>query len=294
MEEVPEFVQAAEHDGSPYIYPLRCINSEINRLAAGLDIEFFTGGYAHNITAWFNQHFHQDPYWRLYLPVSGEFQLVFDGMKFKVAPGKMTLVPPNVQFAFEPGTPSTHFFLHFFSRELERRFHRQYPLALPVNTAEKRKDIEKILFHDDIKPEDMSFADFAVCKNTMLNLLAPFVDKMLNEQFGTNVSGTFFKVITAIENMLPGEVDISKLTKISGMSRAGFSASFRKTFGMGPRKYSIMRRMAYAKSLLLQSNMTAKEIAAKSGYENEYYFYRVFRKIVKMTPLEYRKKGHID
>lgn len=272
----------------------RFLNSDSNRLVAKLDIELFVIGLGHNIIWWPNQLLHQDPYWRLYLPLKGEFNLLFDGMKFQVKPGKMILVPSCTQFAYEPGTPSTHYYLHFFSKELDKRFHLQYPLALPTETAEKTADFEMLMQLGCKENTDMDFYNYVIIRNKMLELLAPFVDNLLKGQSGQNDQGAFSKVFTAIENMLPGEVDIRQLAKLAGMNRAQFSASFRNTFGMGPREYSIHRRIAKAKMLLLMSNLSAKEIAVKVGYDNEYYFYRVFRKIAKMTPLEYRKRSQID
>jgi AraC-like DNA-binding protein len=64
--------------------------------------------------------------------------------------------------------------------------------------------------------------------------------------------------------------------------------TFRKTFGF-PVTEGIHRvRMQHAKSLLLLTSMTIKEIATHCGYENVDYFRRLFRRFFDMQPNQFR------
>jgi AraC-like DNA-binding protein len=39
------------------------------------------------------------------------------------------------------------------------------------------------------------------------------------------------------------------------------------------------------------SGQTIAEVAREMGFEDQFYFSRVFRKVMGMSPVEYRKRG---
>ena len=73
-----------------------------------------------------------------------------------------------------------------------------------------------------------------------------------------------------------------------GLSSSYFSALFRQAVGSNPSDYIIDFRLRKAKQLLKESNYRIYEIAEMVGYENNYYFNRLFKKVVGCTPKEYR------
>jgi len=50
-------------------------------------------------------------------------------------------------------------------------------------------------------------------------------------------------------------------------------------------------RVNRAKFMLRNYPMTLKEVAANCGYTDIAYFCRIFKKIVKLTPTQYRGEG---
>ena len=75
----------------------------------------------------------------------------------------------------------------------------------------------------------------------------------------------------------------------AGTDRDSFSRGFRQAVGMSPKSYLIQTRINHARMLLLRTGMTAREIAREVGYHDEFFFYRLFRKRVGMTPTGYRE-----
>ena len=55
--------------------------------------------------------------------------------------------------------------------------------------------------------------------------------------------------------------------------------------------YLTLVRIDRAKFMLKEYGSSLKEIAAHCGYHDVAYFCRVFRRITKITPTEYRLKG---
>ncbi|MGM9648403.1 MAG: helix-turn-helix transcriptional regulator [Butyricicoccaceae bacterium] len=62
---------------------------------------------------------------------------------------------------------------------------------------------------------------------------------------------------------------------------------FSQTVGVPPGRYLKLRRLEYAKSLLLQTDMTVSLAADLSGFSGANYFAKVFRKEFGITPSEY-------
>ena len=64
---------------------------------------------------------------------------------------------------------------------------------------------------------------------------------------------------------------------------------FRKAFGCSPREMMLQLRMQHARNLLLETGLSIKEIAARSGYLRQHEFARAFHRHVGLTPSEWRR-----
>ena len=84
-------------------------------------------------------------------------------------------------------------------------------------------------------------------------------------------------------------VDVDQLARLERMSCTTFRIAFKKHTGISPNEYIIAQRISVACRLLAQTELSVKEIAGEVGYADQYYFSRIFKKKVGMTPLKYRK-----
>ena len=83
-------------------------------------------------------------------------------------------------------------------------------------------------------------------------------------------------------------VDLRKIARQSGLSYVQFLRRFKACAGMSPSEYLGMLRIQKAKSLLSDSPLRIKEIAAACGFENEYYFSNYFKARTDLSPSEFR------
>lgn len=84
-------------------------------------------------------------------------------------------------------------------------------------------------------------------------------------------------------------VELAELCELIGVSPQHLCRIFKRCTGMRPMEYIIRRRVAAAKNLLANSDHSIGDIAYWCGFDNNNYFWRIFRQIEKMTPGEYRK-----
>lgn len=73
------------------------------------------------------------------------------------------------------------------------------------------------------------------------------------------------------------------------MGYSNFRRIFKEYTGFSPAKYIQEVRMNRVKEALTNTTRPVKQIAFDMGYENEDYFFTAFRRIIGMTPVEYRK-----
>jgi AraC-like DNA-binding protein len=84
------------------------------------------------------------------------------------------------------------------------------------------------------------------------------------------------------------KIDLTFLSHELMLSVDYIRHEFKKHYGLSPIQYLIGKRVDYAKHLLITSDMSIKQIAFQCGFENEYYFSRLFKKITNTSPRQYR------
>jgi len=258
-------------------------DSPARRMASRLDLEILEMGVA-EVKVWPDRGFVADPFFRLYFVESGGTELLFAESAFPLRAGNLYLLPANVPFRYVPKEYLRHRWLHFCSSTLERTPHFQQPLGVPSKDAEERMAELYALADTPDKLESVMRMDIVVRQ-----LLVPFLAAMPEEEGHFERLDAFSQVIDHIDRHLDKALSIPELAALLRMGRNEFSAAFRHAFGVPPKQYLTQRRVGRAKVLLLRTRLHVKEVAAQVGYNNEFFFYRIFRKYAGLTPDEYRR-----
>lgn len=88
---------------------------------------------------------------------------------------------------------------------------------------------------------------------------------------------------------------VQDIAKAFSFNSSYLCSLFRKYKGISPNEYIIARRMAHAKALLKNNaDLSVKAVAESIGYEDPYYFSRVFRAYTGCSPSEYKKNHTPD
>ena len=83
---------------------------------------------------------------------------------------------------------------------------------------------------------------------------------------------------------------LEKLARDANISVPHYCAEFRRCFGIPPVEYLIGARMKHAAMLLRDRNRRVGEIALDVGYDDLFYFSRLFKKRFGVSPREFRRK----
>ena len=83
---------------------------------------------------------------------------------------------------------------------------------------------------------------------------------------------------------------IEKYAQLCEVSETYFYRCFKKWSGSSPIEYRNILRLANAESLLRCTDMKIKEIAETVGFDDAFYFCRIFSEKFGLSPKEYRKR----
>ena len=84
-------------------------------------------------------------------------------------------------------------------------------------------------------------------------------------------------------------LQVSKLAAVANFSPSHFFAVFKQATGFAPMDFFIRLRMQRACELLDETIMCIKEVADELGYDDPFYFSRVFKSVNGMSPTDYRR-----
>jgi len=94
--------------------------------------------------------------------------------------------------------------------------------------------------------------------------------------------------IAYMKQHLNQPLQVAKLAQAAHTSPSHFFALFKRWAGCSPIDYFIHLRMQRAGQLLATTTRSVKEIAADLGYDDPFYFSRVFKSIHGVAPSDYR------
>lgn len=86
------------------------------------------------------------------------------------------------------------------------------------------------------------------------------------------------------------KIVLSELAALMNVSTMYFSNSFKSAFHISPKQYILNMRLTESQRLLLQTELSVKEIAYAVGFENENYFSEFFSAKMGISALKFRNR----
>jgi AraC family transcriptional regulator, arabinose operon regulatory protein len=125
----------------------------------------------------------------------------------------------------------------------------------------------------------------------LLELLAPLVatarpDQALRTRLHV---GAFRQVLEHIERHLDGRLRVPELAAVAGYEKVYFARVFRRAMGIGPAAYILKRKIESAQRLLLETDSTLDEIAARLAFTDAFHLSKTFRRLTGTPPSAFRE-----
>jgi len=133
--------------------------------------------------------------------------------------------------------------------------------------------------------DNLSYANFC-----LYHFIASFIFRNHNfSRFQNKDDNIITQAILFMRENLDKRLWIDEIAFKFSYSASHFSSLFRKQTGFAPLDYFIHLKMQKACQLLNLTEMKIKDVSAFIGYDDPYFFNRIFNKEMGMSPSEYRR-----
>lgn len=157
-------------------------------------------------------------------------------------------------------------------------------------SAEMRYMFSAIL--QEIESTDRDFKT-QYCQS-MLNLIMINVlrHKSMNISLATHkkISRECATVKDYIDKNFKNNLTLDELSDIAHLNKYYLVHNFSKTYGLSPINYLLEKRIEECKHLITTTNLSLSQISQIVGFSSSSYFSQSFKRIVKLSPMEYKKR----
>lgn len=260
------------------------------------------------------------PYFRLYYIDAGEGEISNVSTKMKLESGFLYLIPSFTLCNLFCKNYLSQYFVQFFEESSDgislfadnrsilkvaateidiMNFSRLLEInpGRGINRSDNPRIYEKNIFYKEYQEFNnrQSIATFTETHGILLQLMARFLtsDMCENKDAG-HVPVKILNAISYIQLNLHRDLSVSYLARRANLHTDYFSRLFHQHTGERPVKYIHEKRIERAQYLIGTTQMTYAEIATKTGFENVFYFSKIFKKITGMSPGNYKKQMDMD
>ncbi|MEY8428398.1 response regulator [Lachnospiraceae bacterium 46-15] len=97
-------------------------------------------------------------------------------------------------------------------------------------------------------------------------------------------------IFLEMQNRYTENISLTELSQKYGVSSGHLSALIKKELGLSFSEYITSRRIQKAQELLKNESLSVEEVANAAGYHDYFYFTKVFKKTLGISPSKYRKQ----
>jgi len=223
----------------------------------------------------------------------GEAEVIIGDQKIQVTAGDLLLLPTGEahRYSTPDKNPWTIYWIHYrgplaqyfqtylgFHGNL-RRIHLGYQPRLVVD------------FNGLLSVQDSGFREQPLihAANRLRQLLTALPLSHQNAQPQQQTQLNLDQLHQLMRSHLNDRLDLDQLAEAAGLSRYHFIARYKQLTGQTPIQHYLHMKIERACYLLDTGESSISSIAEQLGYEDSYYFSRLFKKVMGVSPTNYRR-----
>ncbi|GAA0416105.1 AraC family transcriptional regulator [Virgibacillus salarius] len=224
-------------------------------------------------------------------PLAGRTQFQFNGTPYILSPGKIIHGGAKMELAQKMfGDTNWEYILVLYridNSKLEDTSFSQQHFELSTGQSPRLVEILMRLWQVYNQRGGISMFQTEMLFREALNeaLLS-----VINRQNSCESHTLFERVSNYIHENYYQSLTIASLEEQYNVNRNRLSYVFRRHAGMGPAEYLLNYRIKMAQKMLFTRNVSIQQIAQAVGITDPFYFSRVFKKQVGISPTKYREK----
>lgn len=220
-----------------------------------------------------------------------------NGDRFRVTPGTVLLLYPNVYHSYKPDS-DTGWSEYWVGCD------GSYPKWLVKEDAfrDKKNSVFKLGRYDSLRDDFLQLCHLSLAGHSPAiksQLLGGLINRLLGRMLVIHNAPPVFeddgitkvveKITGYLEANIETDIDMSELPVIAGMRYDRLSPLFQQATGMTPHQYYLDKKIQKAVSLL-RSGLSVKETSYRLCFDSPYYFSRIFKKKTGESPANYKNR----
>lgn len=238
--------------------------------------------------------------------VNGKGWYKVNGSEYKVQKGQFFILPPNVPHSYGAAKNDswTIYWIHF-SGEYAPIYAEGMQTPQNINVATNSRIMDRINIFEEILltlQSGDSLEHLRYASSLLHHFLASmrYLGQFRKSQPTSNVSFhessdadvICERTIHFMKENIENRISLHHITDYTGYSQSHLSAIFKKHTGMSPLAYFNKLKIERACLLLRDTGLKINQICLKLGFDDQYYFSRLFSKTMGMSPTAYREEVH--
>ena len=147
-----------------------------------------------------------------------------------------------------------------------------------INGQELEKAFFKLNVMDDIKIQAAAY---------FVNMCSKYI--YLSKMVSIDELQPIGHIKQYVNDNLEKDISITSLSNYLNISKSHLSHMIKSKMGMNFTQYLHAERVEKAKTILKETNMAIKEISLNTGFKNQNYFNKIFKRLTGFTPKLYRE-----
>ena len=232
------------------------------------------------------------PEFQMVYITGGEGTFTAGGAAYAVKPGSVMLIMPGLRHAYRP-LPETGWHEYwvgfkgaYFSTLLaEGRFSPEH-VFFEIGLQDSLFSIFRQIF-DEVRDQRPLY-QMKACAG-VLSLIAEVLTRERRKDQPNYYQNIVAKAKCLMESNIYGAVNLPSIAERLGISTSRLNEIFKTYTSMTPYQHYIHIKIHKAESLLEREDMPVKEAAFRMGFEDPYYFSRLFKSKTGVSPSDWKK-----
>jgi len=218
---------------------------------------------------------------------SGQMHFHTDGQKRPIAGGHVFLYRPGTaQYYSIDGIPTTFFWIHFTGTAVTQMLSSLPDGCIQTGALPEFERYCRAFYMDS---QLIHRFDPLHYEGALITLFAAIAAKVAAATPDAQNYEKLNNALVAMNSSLSPRLSNDQLSELCGLDKRYFIKLFKRTTGTTPQQYYTVQIIDKARSLLEYTDYSVSQVAVLCGIEDSFYFSRLFKKHMGISPSDYRK-----
>lgn len=233
---------------------------------------------------------------------TGKGFVEMNGEKYTLCENRFIIIPSNTPHAYRADTkdPWSIYWIHFMGNNAEY-FAETFCYPFQIEETENSRIENRLNLFEEIyftlnTGDDLAHLHYANCCFVYFMATLRYINiyrKIESRQKKSYGDRMIDRLTHYMNENIEKQLTNPDFAAFVGYSESYLYRRFYKETGMAPKHYFQSLKIKKSCVLLAETNLSVKDISLKLGFNDPYYFSKLFRQITEMSPTEYRKRHSI-